>query len=153
MGLVGITSKGRLIAAFIDHLIAFALMLFVVALVPERFPILKGVLFFLVYLAYFVVLEALWSRTLGKYFQGLRVCKVHGNPCDWRASFIRNGLRLLEVNPLLFGGLPAGIAILSSARRQRIGDMLANTVVVSVNTKLEDEESHEDVRADTAEQE
>ncbi len=152
MGLVGITSKGRLIAVFIDHLIAFALMLFVVALVPERFPIVKGVLFFLVYLAYFVVLEALWSRTLGKYFQGLIVCKVDGNPCDWRASFIRNGLRLLEVNPLLFGGLPAGIAILSSKRRQRIGDMLADTVVVSVNMKWENEESDEDVRADPAEQ-
>jgi hypothetical protein len=51
MGLVGTTSKERLIAAFIDHLIAFALMLFVLALVPERFPIVKGVLFFFVYLA------------------------------------------------------------------------------------------------------
>lgn len=152
MGLVGTTSKERLIAVFIDHLIAFALMLFVVALVSERFPIVKGVLFFLVYLAYFVVLEALWSRTLGKYFQGLIVRKVDGNPCDWRASFIRNGLRLVEVNPLFFGGLPAGIAILSSKRRQRIGDMLAHTVVVSVNMKWKNEESHEDVRADTGEQ-
>jgi uncharacterized RDD family membrane protein YckC len=99
------------------------------------------------------VLEALWSRTLGKYFQGLIVRRVNGNPCDWRASFIRNGLRLVEVNPLLFGGLPAGIAILSSDRRQRIGDMLAHTVVVSVNMKWENEESDEGVSANPDEQE
>ena len=79
MGLIGITSKGRLIAVFLDHFIAFALVLVVLALVPERFPAVKGVLFFLVYLDYFVVLEALWSRTLGKYFQGLMVRKLDGN--------------------------------------------------------------------------
>ena len=73
MKVVGDTSKERLIAAFIDHLIAFALMMFALALVPPRFPIVKAVLFFLVYLAYFIVLEALWSRTPGKYFQGLIV--------------------------------------------------------------------------------
>jgi len=131
MSIVGDASKARLIAVFIDHLIAFALMLFVVALVPEEFPVVKGVLFFLVYLAYFVVLEALWSRTLGKYFQGLVVRKLDGSPCDWPAALIRSGLRIFEVNPLLFGGLPAGIVIISTSRKQRIGDVLAGTIVVS----------------------
>jgi uncharacterized RDD family membrane protein YckC len=131
MIVVGDTSKARLIASFIDHLIAFALMMFVVALVPESFPVVKAVFFFLIYLAYFIFLEALWSRTFGKYFQGLIVRKLDGSRCDWRASLIRSALRIFEVNPLLFGGLPAGIAILSSQRKQRIGDMLAGTVVVS----------------------
>ena len=140
MGIVGNTSKGRLIAAFVDHLIAFALMMLVVALVPEGFPVVKGVLFFLIYLGYFVVLEALWSRTCGKYFQGLIVRKLDGSRCGWRASLIRNGLRLLEVNPLLLGGIPAGIAILSSERKQRIGDMLAGTVVVSSKLKWQADE-------------
>jgi uncharacterized RDD family membrane protein YckC len=135
MGIVGDTSKARLIAAFVDHLIAFALMMFVVALVPERFPEVKGVFFFLIYLAYFIVLEALWSRTLGKYFQGLVVRKLDGRPCDWQASLIRGSLRILEVNPLLLGGLPAGIAIISSEQKQRIGDVLAGTVVVSNKLK------------------
>lgn len=143
MRIVGDTSKARLIAVFIDHLIAFALMLFVVALVPERFPIVKGGLFFLVYLAYFVVLEGLWSRTLGKYFQGLIVRKLDGSRCDWKGSLIRGGLRILEVNPLLLGGLPAGIAILSSKRKQRVGDMLAGTLVVSDQLRWEAEEAQE----------
>lgn len=129
--IVGDTSKERLIAVFIDHIIAFGLMILVVALVPESFPVVKGVLFFLIYLGYFVVLEALWSRTLGKYFQGLVVRKLDGSRCDWKAALIRGGLRVLEVNPLLLGGLPAGIAIISSERKQRIGDLLAGTVVVS----------------------
>ena len=92
MGIVGNTSKGRLIAAFVDHLIAFALMMLVVALVPEEFPVVKGVLFFLIYLSYFAVLEALWSRTFGKYFQGLVVRKLDGSRCDWRASLIPDGV-------------------------------------------------------------
>ena len=135
--IVGDASKARLLAMFIDHLIAFALMLFVVALIPESLPILKAVLFFLVYLGYFVVLEALWSRTLGKFFQGLIVRKLNGTPCDWKASLIRNGLRVLEVNPLLLGALPGGIAIVSSTRKQRIGDMVAGTLVISNKLKWE----------------
>jgi uncharacterized RDD family membrane protein YckC len=127
----GDASKARLIAVFIDHLFGFGLMLFVVAWVPESLPAVKAVLFFLVYLAYFVVLEAVWSRTVGKFFQGLVVRKLDGSRCDWNAALIRGALRIIEVNPLLLGGLPAGLVIVSSARHQRIGDLLAGTVVVS----------------------
>ncbi|MFL6334301.1 MAG: RDD family protein [Pyrinomonadaceae bacterium] len=132
---VGDASKSRLIAVFLDHFIAAALMLFVVALVPERLPIIKAAFFFLTYLAYFVVLEALWSRTLGKYFQGLIVRKLDGGRCDWRAALIRGGLRVVEVNPLLLGGLPAGLFVISTDRKQRLGDILAGTVVVSDKVK------------------
>ena len=131
MTIIGDASKARLIAVFIDHLIAFALMLTAVALVPESLPLVKAVFFFLIYLAYFVVLEALWSRTLGKFFQGLVVRKLDGNRCDWKAALIRGGLRIIEVNPLLLGGLPAGLVIIASERKQRIGDLIAGTLVVS----------------------
>jgi uncharacterized RDD family membrane protein YckC len=131
MTITGDASKSRLIAVFIDHLIGFALMMFAVALVPESLPLVKALFFFLIYLGYFVVLEAVWSRTLGKFFQGLVVRKLDGSPCDWTAALIRGLLRIIEVNPLLLGGLPAGLVIIASSRRQRIGDMLAGTVVVS----------------------
>src|SRR5687767_8441363 len=120
MSLVGDASKARLIALFIDHLIAFALMLFVVALVPESFPVIKGICVLIIYLAYYIVLEALWSRTLGKYFQGLIVRKLDGSPCDWKAASIRGILRIIEVNPVFLGGLPAGLVIISTNRKQRI---------------------------------
>jgi len=128
--MIGDASKARLIAAFIDHLIAFALMMLAVAFVPESLPLVNATLCFLIYLAYFVVLEGLWSRTFGKFFQGLMVRKVDGTVCDWKAALIRGGLRLIEVNPLLLGGLPAGLVIIASARKQRIGDLLAGTLVV-----------------------
>jgi uncharacterized RDD family membrane protein YckC len=131
MTIVGDASKSRLIAVFIDHFVAFALMMFVVALVSQEFPTVKAVLFFLVYFAYFVVLEALWSRTVGKYFQGLVVRKLDGSPCDWPAALIRGCLRIIEVNPLLLGGFPAGIVVISTSRKQRLGDLLAGTLVVS----------------------
>jgi uncharacterized RDD family membrane protein YckC len=137
MVVVGDASKSRLIAVFLDHFIALALMLFVVALVPDRLPVIKAAFFFLIYLAYFVVLEALWSRTLGKYFQGLIVRKLDGGRCDWRAALIRGGLRIVEVNPLLLGGLPAGLFVISTDRKQRLGDILAGTVVVSDKLKWE----------------
>jgi len=135
MVIVGDASKSRLIAVFLDHFIALASMLFVVALVPERLPVIKAAFFFLSYLAYFVVLEALWSRTVGKYFQGLIVRKLDGGRCDWRAALIRGGLRIVEVNPLLLGGLPAGLFVISTDRKQRLGDILAGTVVVSDKLK------------------
>ena len=131
MTIVGDASKARALALFIDHVIAFAVMMLAVAFVPESLPQIKALLFFVIYLAYFVVLEALWSRTVGKFVQGLVVRKLDGNRCDWTAALIRGFLRIFEVNPLLLGGLPAALAIITSKRRQRIGDMLAGTVVVS----------------------
>ena len=91
--MVGDASKARLIAVFIDHLIAFALTLLVVAFVPDTIPSLKAVLFFLTYLAYFFLMEALWSRTVGKLFQGLVIRKLDGTRCDWKAALIRSALR------------------------------------------------------------
>jgi uncharacterized RDD family membrane protein YckC len=131
MTITGDATKARVLALFIDHVLAFAVMMIAVAFVPESLPQMKFLFFIFVYLAYFVVLEALWSRTPGKFVQGLVVRKLDGNRCDWTAALIRGFLRIFEVNPLLFGGLPAGLVIIASERKQRLGDMLAGTVVVS----------------------
>ena len=135
--IIGDASKARLMALFIDHLIAFALMMLAVAFVPESLALMKAVFFTFIYLAYFVVLEALWSRTPGKFVEGLVVRKLNGNRCGWRAALIRGSLRVVEVNPLLLGGLPAGLVIIASERKQRIGDLLAGTVVVSNKVRWE----------------
>lgn len=135
INVVGEASKERFIAAFVDNLIGFALMLAVAILIPEGFPIIKVTFYILIYFAYFIVFEALWSRTLGKYFQGLIVRKLDGSRCDWKAALIRSALRLVEINPILLGGLPAGLIIISSERKQRLGDILAGTVVVSDKMK------------------
>jgi uncharacterized RDD family membrane protein YckC len=47
----------------------------------------------------------------------------------YRAT-IRSVLRLLVVNPLLFGGAPAGVVVCLTKTRQRLGDMVARTFVL-----------------------
>ena len=131
--MIGDASKERLIAVFFDHLIALGLVFLIVAFVPESLPTVKAVLFFTIYLTYFFILEAIWSRTVGKYVQGLVVRKLDGTPCDFRAALIRSVLRVVEVNPLLLGGIPAGLVITASPRKQRLGDLFAGTLVVRKN--------------------
>ncbi|MBL8516958.1 MAG: RDD family protein [Betaproteobacteria bacterium] len=80
--------------------------------------------------SYFVVTEWLWGRTLGKVLTGTIVVNESGGRPNLGQVLVRTVLRLFEVNPLLAGGVPAGIAAAVSSRKQRIGDMIANTYVV-----------------------
>jgi uncharacterized RDD family membrane protein YckC len=79
---------------------------------------------------YFPVCEALWGRTVGKLLTGLVVIDRDGRPPGFVKAILRTLLRLVEVNPLLLGGIPAAIAVVASKNRQRLGDMLARTYVV-----------------------
>jgi uncharacterized RDD family membrane protein YckC len=129
--MTGNSGRPRILAFIIDNLLAtVAAFLAVAALKSER-PFLAGGALCLTYLGYFFLFEALWSRTPGKYFQGLVVVGADGSPCGWRAALVRTLLRVLEANPLLLGGLPAGVTILVSKRNQRLGDLAAGTVVTS----------------------
>jgi len=77
---------------------------------------------------YFIVLEATTGATLGKMALGMRVVKEDGSPCDWKASLIRNVLRVIDA---LFFYLLGAILIWTSDKKQRLGDRVAKTVVIS----------------------
>ena len=79
---------------------------------------------------YFPLLEGIKGWSLGKLVTGTRVVDAQGHRPGVRKAAIRTVARLFEVNPLLFGGLPAGIAVLISKSRQRVGDMMAETYVL-----------------------
>ena len=79
---------------------------------------------------YFPVTEGIWGRSLGKLITGTVVVDNAGRAPGILKAALRTVTRLVEVNPLLLGGLPAGIAVAMSRRRQRLGDMLAGTYVV-----------------------
>ena len=79
---------------------------------------------------YFPIAEGFWGRTAGKLLTGLIVVDHAGRPPGLLKAAVRTLLRLVEVNPLLLGGIPAAIAVAASQRRQRLGDMLARTYVV-----------------------
>jgi uncharacterized RDD family membrane protein YckC len=81
---------------------------------------------------YFLVMETLWGRTVGKFVVGTIVLTADGElPGFWRV-LVRTLFRLIEVNPFLLGGLPAGIAVLATTNKQRLGDLAAGTYVIPV---------------------
>ncbi|MFP4116777.1 MAG: RDD family protein [Candidatus Aenigmatarchaeota archaeon] len=76
---------------------------------------------------YAFLLEGYIGQTIGKMVMGIVVVKENGEPCDYLASFVRNLLRIVDG---LFYYLVGLVAIILSNKRQRIGDHIANTVVV-----------------------
>lgn len=80
--------------------------------------------------AYFPVMESCFGGTLGKLATGIRVVDIDGGRPAWWQSIVRTLLRLIEVNPFLFGGIPAGLVALLTPHRQRVGDLLARTYVL-----------------------
>jgi uncharacterized RDD family membrane protein YckC len=95
-------------------------------------------------LLYFPVLESVWGVSLGKLVTGLRVVDKSGRPPGVAKAIVRTLLRLLEVNPFLLGGIPAGIAVLATKRKQRLGDLAAGTYVLSRRKIREALEQHMD---------
>jgi uncharacterized RDD family membrane protein YckC len=123
----------RAVGAQIDILVLIMLIVIpALALGKKLDPIFEWVAlaWLAAVIAYFVALEACFGRTLGKLVTGTVVVDRTGRPPSLAKVLMRTLLRLVEVNPLLIGGLPAGIALLSTRRHQRIGDVLADTYVV-----------------------
>lgn len=77
---------------------------------------------------YFILLEGLWNgQTVGKKSLGLRVRMSDGTPVTFSAALGRNIMRPADMVPgLYFVGL---LAMFTNTRSQRIGDLIANTVV------------------------
>lgn len=87
-------------------------------------------LWLLLAVAYFVVPEWRWGRTLGKLMTGTVIVNERGGLPGIGQVMVRTVFRLFEVNPLIAGGIPAGIAAAVGKRKQRLGDMAANTYVI-----------------------
>ena len=79
--------------------------------------------------AYAAVFEALIGATPGKRILRCRVVTEHGQPCRLLAILLRNLMRLVEMFPA-FDLMPAIVLILVTRNRQRLGDLVARTVVV-----------------------
>jgi uncharacterized RDD family membrane protein YckC len=120
----------RYFAATADAVISVILALVLASMVPENLGLLQAAVLLGVWFFYFFLCELLLSSSIGKLFAGLVVVQLSGHRITWRQAAIRSFFRFLEVNPIFFGGLPAGACILLSSRRQRFGDLIAGTVVV-----------------------
>ncbi|HEX6256421.1 MAG TPA: RDD family protein [Euzebyales bacterium] len=86
---------------------------------------------FLAYFGYPIAFETVWrggGRTPGKALMGLRVVTVEGAPVRFRHAAIRAALGLVDFAATF--GLGAVLASMLSRRNQRLGDMVAGTVVI-----------------------
>jgi uncharacterized RDD family membrane protein YckC len=78
---------------------------------------------------YFMFFETVFQgRTPGKRLTHLRVISEDGGILDWRHSLIRNLLRIVDALPA--GQLVGVTAMLISPRVQRLGDLVAGTIVI-----------------------
>jgi uncharacterized RDD family membrane protein YckC len=78
---------------------------------------------------YFILFEGFWNgQTLGKKALGLRVRMVDGTPVTFTAVLGRNLLRIADFFPsMYFLGV---LAIFTNPKSQRVGDLVAGTIVV-----------------------
>jgi uncharacterized RDD family membrane protein YckC len=84
-----------------------------------------------IYWLYFLLFETFWGgRTPGKRFLRLRVMSVHGGPAPVSAVVLRNLLRVVDSIPTAFLPFLGGLVMFLNKRSQRIGDLVAGTVVV-----------------------
>lgn len=83
-------------------------------------------------LLYYWLFEGLWGATLGKAIIGIQVIDKNGLKCNLKSAFIRNLCRIIDGIALYLVGF--FVAIFSKLR-QRIGDHLANTVVIEIKPK------------------
>ncbi len=138
----------RALAFFIDNLIIGVAqviiggILLVIAITSSLFEAFSGnqgatmalvILFvlivLLVYPAYYIIFETIWNgQTFGKRLTGIRVLRRGGLPLNAQAIWMRNLMRLVDLLPSNhFTGL---ISFFASKSQQRIGDLVADTVVV-----------------------
>lgn len=122
---------------FIDatiYLIAYGILTVVLASLINSFDDLSIVFFLVIFifLAYYFFLE-MFSRgqTLGKRIIGLRVIRLDGRD-PTPADFLTRAIFLLP-DVLLSSGIPAILLIASGRYNQRLGDIVAGTVVIQTS--------------------
>lgn len=116
----------RFVAVLIDTVV-WAILLLVFAVLLTGDASAEGWWPLLSFVAYYAASEAFAGKTIGKHAVGLRVVDESGADIGVGQALIRNLLRIVDA--FLFY-LVGAIAVWSTPRRQRIGDLVAATFVV-----------------------
>jgi len=86
------------------------------------------IVFIVFFIAYYLVAEGVWGKTLGKKIMGLRVVAEDNQRAGFWKIFVRNVFRPLDATPFWY--ILGAIAYWICPTRQRIGDHLGRTRVV-----------------------
>jgi len=85
-----------------------------------------------IYLIHVTLAECVAGTSIGKALFGLRVADLQGGKAKTSAILLRNVLRIID---LLF--LPLALLVVSPLR-QRLGDLIAGTVVITTRPRIEE---------------
>lgn len=126
----------RFLAWLLDALVVIATSVMIISaigLVLSAFPgfatAISFVVYFLVDWGYGIAFETAWSgQTLGKRALGLRAIQTTGVRIGFYQAALRNLARPFDRFPAFY--LVGGTVALFSPSHQRLGDMLAGTIVV-----------------------
>jgi uncharacterized RDD family membrane protein YckC len=134
----------RKLAGPVTRFLAWSVDLLAIMAINKLLNVLLGVLglisrdiamaatvlgYFIVSIGYGIVTEWHWrGQTLGKRLLRLRVTDVRGLQLRFSQIVIRNLLRFVDSLPVFY--LVGGLTCLINRRAQRLGDFVANTIVV-----------------------
>jgi uncharacterized RDD family membrane protein YckC len=129
----------RILATIVDGLVFGALFTVMTALFGSitsvgfanwngSMPALPSVLYGVIVVLYYILMEGYLGQTVGKMVLGIKVVREdNGEVPGLGGATIRTLLRIIDS---LFSYLVAFIAVLISGKNQRLGDMAAHTLVV-----------------------
>src|SRR5215218_1495816 len=129
----------RILATVVDGLVFGALFTVITALFGTitnvgfanwngSMPALPSVLYGVIVVLYYILLEGYLGQTVGKMVLGIKVVREdNGEVPGLGGATIRTLLRIIDG---LFSYLVAFITVLISGKNQRLGDMAAHTLVV-----------------------
>jgi uncharacterized RDD family membrane protein YckC len=135
---------GKRVVAFLVDIVVIAVAVGVLSgiasVINDTLGALVGVVMAFAAIAYFIYMEGTYGQTLGKRLMGIVVVKADGSASDLRSAAIRNVARIVDAFPTLY---IVGFAAmyLVGEDRQRVGDLVADTMVVAVDTSAVPETS------------
>lgn len=123
----------RIGAAIVDGLILIAVYGLICLLLGWRFFTLTHQLVALgLNIAYYFALESRDGQTVGKRRNGIRVVSLDGSPASPKAIAMRSVLRVIDALPVCYASGLINMVRTGPGRRQRIGDVAAETKVIAV---------------------
>ncbi len=121
----------RSLAFLIDIiLIILAVMMLSIPIryAPSAIQLLITIAVFPIIFLYFILFEHLAGQTIGKKIMKIAVITQHGKKPAIKQAIIRNILRIIDGLPFFY--ILGIILIILTKQKQRLGDMIAHTIVI-----------------------
>ncbi|WP_367176713.1 RDD family protein [Haloarcula rubripromontorii] len=129
MGTEGDVVWRRIVAIVIDVVLIGVVSSAITGILGQiRLAFLGSLLGLLIGFGYYIYLEGTYGQTIGKMALDIVVVTEDGDPIEYGPAAIRTVLRIVDALPAFY--LIGIVAVLVTDRKQRLGDIVADTVVV-----------------------